>query len=189
MRKDEAIQLMLDQFPDAYIVSTCGHITRDLYNLCDRKEHFYMVGSMGMAAPVALGLALANEQRQILILDGDGSFLMNLGAAAMIGEQQPHNLVHAVLDNGMHESTGGQRTVGMEHMTTAVLSMGYRAGLKMQHHEDWQQVQNVEGPILIHIKVDPRTEKIGKRVEWTPQQILSRFSEAIRGEASEYSTY
>ncbi|MCK6075216.1 thiamine pyrophosphate-dependent enzyme [Paenibacillus silvae] len=187
MRKDEAIQLILDQFPIAYIVSTCGHITRDLYNKCDREEHFYMVGSMGMAAPVALGLALANEHQQIVILDGDGSFLMNLGAAAMIGQQQPRNLIHVVLDNGMHESTGGQRTIGMENMTTAVLSMGYKAGLKMDKHEDWQQLHHHEGPVLIHIKVDPRTEKVGKRVEWTPQQILSRFSKAIRGETCELS--
>ncbi|WP_211749307.1 thiamine pyrophosphate-dependent enzyme [Paenibacillus sp. Marseille-Q4541] len=181
MRKDEAIKLVLEKFPSAYVVSTCGHISRDLYNIRDRKEHFYMVGSMGIAAPVALGLALTNSNKQILILDGDGSFLMNLGVTSMIGEQKPTNLIHVVLDNAMHESTGGQRTIGMDGMTTAVLSMGYKHGMKIHNHQELQQAIPDEGPVLIHMKIEPRTEKIGKRVEWTPQQILSRFSAAIKG--------
>ncbi|MBJ6363214.1 thiamine pyrophosphate-dependent enzyme [Paenibacillus sp. GCM10012307] len=189
MRKDEAIRLVLERFPFSYVISTCGHISRDLYNIKDRSEHFYMVGSMGIAAPVALGLAVTNPEKQILILDGDGSFLMNLGAAAMIGEQKPSNLVHVVLDNGMHESTGGQRTIGMDGMTTAVLSMGYKHGVKIESHLDWQQALPPEGPLLVHIKIDPRTEKIGKRVEWTPQEILSRFSVALKGGEHEYSSH
>lgn len=181
MRKDEAIKHVLERFPSAYVISTCGHISRDLYNIQDRNEHFYMVGSMGIAAPVALGVALTNPRKQILILDGDGSFLMNLSVTAMIGEQKPSNLIHVVLDNGMHESTGGQRTIGMEGMTVAVLSMGYRYGVRINNYQDWRQTLPDEGPVLIHIKIDPRTEKIGKRVEWTPQQILSRFSAVIKG--------
>lgn len=181
MRKDEAIKLILEQYPSSYVISTCGHITRDLYNISDRSEHFYMVGAMGMAAPVALGVALCKSDRQIVILDGDGSFLMNLGIVSMIGQQKPNNLIHIVLDNGMHESTGGQRTVAMSNITSAAISLGYRYGVKIETREEWYSMIPMPepGPKLIHLKIGPRSEKIGKRVEWTPSEIVSRFRTAL----------
>jgi sulfopyruvate decarboxylase subunit beta len=176
LKKDEAIKLVLERFPFSYVVSTCGHISRDLYNIRDRSEHFYMVGSMGMAAPIALGLAITKSDHQIVILDGDGSFLMNLGVISMIGQQQPKNIIHVVLDNGMHESTGGQRTVVMADIAEVAVKMGYRFGVRITTREEWLEPLPEVGPVLIHMKVEPRSERIGKRVEWTPSEIVSRFS-------------
>ena len=92
------------------LIATTGYTGRELYALGDRPNQFYMVGSMGCAASLALGLALAQPQRRIVAIDGDGALLMRLGALSAIGAELPSNLVHVLLDNGLHESTGGQAT-------------------------------------------------------------------------------
>lgn len=92
------------------LVATTGYTGRELYAQGDSPNQFYMVGSMGCAASLALGLALAQPQRRIVAIDGDGALLMRLGALSTIGAERPANLVHVLLDNGLHESTGGQAT-------------------------------------------------------------------------------
>jgi len=96
---------------DDVIVATTGYTGRELYATGDRPNQFYMVGSMGCAVSVGLGLAVARPEHRIIVLDGDGAALMRLGALATVGYERPGNLVHVVLDNGLHESTGGQSTV------------------------------------------------------------------------------
>ena len=179
MEKHEAIKLVLNNFPDDFIISTCGHITRDLYNIKDRNKNFYMVGSMGMAAPVALGLSLAQPNNRFVILDGDGALLMNLGIMSMIGQQCPSNLIHVVLDNGMHESTGGQQSVPLSNIKDIAINMGYHRAIEVNSFKDWQTDFSTEGPTLVHIRINPRSEKIGKRVEWTPQEIVNRFTNSL----------
>jgi phosphonopyruvate decarboxylase len=90
------------------LVSTTGYTSRELYALQDRPNQLYVVGAMGCASSVALGLALARPDLRVTALDGDGAALMRMGAMAAIGYERPANLVHVMLDNGMHESTGGQ---------------------------------------------------------------------------------
>lgn len=102
----EVVREMLVRHPDALIVSTCGFTSRELFNAADRPENFYLVGSMGMSAPVALGLALARPERTVIALDGDGSLLMNLSVLPLVAASGTR-LLHVVVDNGMHESTGG----------------------------------------------------------------------------------
>ncbi|HEY5558153.1 MAG TPA: phosphonopyruvate decarboxylase [Steroidobacteraceae bacterium] len=92
------------------LVATTGYTGRELYALGDSPNQLYMVGSMGCAASLALGLALALPERRIIAIDGDGALLMRLGALSTIGAELPANLVHVLLDNGLHESTGGQAT-------------------------------------------------------------------------------
>ena len=93
------------------IVATTGYTGRELYALADRPGHFYMTGSMGCAASIGLGIATAQPDRRVVVLDGDGALLMRLGALATVGYYRPANLRHVLLDNGVHESTGGQATV------------------------------------------------------------------------------
>jgi len=95
--------------PDV-LVATTGYTGRELYAQGDSPNQFYMVGSMGCTASLALGLALAAPARRVIAIDGDGALLMRLGALSTIGAQRPANLVHVLLDNGLHESTGGQAT-------------------------------------------------------------------------------
>lgn len=93
------------------VVATTGYTSRELYALGDRVNQLYLVGAMGCASSVGLGLALACPERRVIVLDGDGALLMRMGALATLGFQRPRNLLHLLLDNGMHESTGGQGTI------------------------------------------------------------------------------
>ncbi len=96
--------------PDDIVVAATGYTGRELYGLDDRPNQFYMVGSMGCASSLGLGLAMAHTDRRVIVIDGDGAALMRLGAMSTLGAEQPPNLIHIVLDNGQHESTGGQAT-------------------------------------------------------------------------------
>ncbi|WP_058034971.1 phosphonopyruvate decarboxylase [Burkholderia pseudomallei] len=93
------------------VLASTGFCGRELYALDDRPNQLYMVGSMGCVTPLALGLALARPDLTVVALDGDGAALMRMGAFATLGAYGPPNLVHLLLDNGAHESTGGQATV------------------------------------------------------------------------------
>jgi phosphonopyruvate decarboxylase len=93
------------------VLATTGFCGRELYAIEDRPNQLYMVGSMGCVTPLALGLALARPDVRVVALDGDGAALMRLGAFATVGAYGPSNLLHLLLDNGVHDSTGGQATV------------------------------------------------------------------------------
>ena len=95
---------------EAAVAAITGKTGRELFTLDDRPQQLYQVGSMGCASAMGLGIAL-NTQRPVLVLDGDGAALMMLGAMATIGAHAPGNLIHVLLDNGVHDSTGGQATV------------------------------------------------------------------------------
>lgn len=104
-----AIQRAVD--PADVVVATTGFTGRELYACEDRPNQLYVVGSMGCASSIALGLAWARPDRRVVVIDGDGAMLMRLGALATLAYEQPANLVHVLLDNEVHESTGGQATV------------------------------------------------------------------------------
>ncbi|UTR15955.1 thiamine pyrophosphate-dependent enzyme [Salipaludibacillus sp. LMS25] len=179
MKKTEAILNLVNKNPESYIVSTCGYISRDLYNLKDSDHNFYMVGSMGMAAPIGLGLAIDNPNIEVIVLDGDGSLLMNMGFMSMVGELKPSNFTHVVLDNHMHESTGGQKTIKITRICEVSENLGYEKGKVVKDFNEIPVVKEVRGPILIHIEVDPKDNTVGERVHWTPQEIVKRFQKSI----------
>ena len=110
------------------LIATTGFTGRELFALGDRPNQLYMVGSMGCAVSLALGLAIARPNRRVIAIDGDGAALMRLGAMTTAGFEKPPNLLHVVLDNGLHESTGGQATVspGVDFCAIAAAS-GYPA--------------------------------------------------------------
>ena len=95
------------QGPEA-VIATLGHPAYDLFAAGDRLLNFYTWGSMGMASSIGLGLALARPDRRVIVCDGDGSLLMNLGALATIGVMRPANLTMIVWDNALYGTTGGQ---------------------------------------------------------------------------------
>ena len=97
--------------PSDILVSTTGYTSLALYALADRENQLYVVGSMGCASSVALGIALARPDHRVLLLDGDGAVLMRPSALACIGRESPANLVHVILDNGVHDSTVPEATL------------------------------------------------------------------------------
>jgi thiamine pyrophosphate-dependent acetolactate synthase large subunit-like protein len=110
MNRREATQIVVDRAGDAAIVASLGHPAYDLFAAGDRPRNFYTWGSMGLASSVGLGLALARPDVRIVVLDGDGSLLMNLGSLATIGLLRPANFVLIVMDNEQFATTGGQPT-------------------------------------------------------------------------------
>jgi len=107
-----AIKKILEHVRDGdLVVSTTGMISRELFALNDRPGNFYMLGSMGLASALGLGLAIQSPQKRIFVLEGDGSALMRLGTLPLIASEQVPNLVHIILDNEAYESTGGQASI------------------------------------------------------------------------------
>ena len=106
-----AIAVAISQIEyDDQIISANGFISRDLFTTIDKASNFYMIGSMGLASSIGLGVALKNPKKKIFVFDGDGNILINLGSLTTIGSLKPKNLVHVIFDNSVHESTGSQPT-------------------------------------------------------------------------------
>lgn len=118
MSREEAIEVILDHMPaDTIYSATTGRATRELFFLREKrgesKEHdFLNVGSMGHASSVALGIALEKKDRCVVALDGDSAAIMHMGAMTMVSKVSAPNFLHVILNNGAHESVGGQPSAG-----------------------------------------------------------------------------
>ena len=110
MARYEAIQDIMNQIDDEIVVCNIGFPSRELYEIDDRDKNFYMIGSMGLASSIGLGLALSKPDEDIVVIDGDGSLLMNMGSLVTIFATNPSNLTWIVIDNGAYGSTGNQDT-------------------------------------------------------------------------------
>jgi thiamine pyrophosphate-dependent acetolactate synthase large subunit-like protein len=128
MDRFAAMRRLMARVGDALVVSNLGSNTHDLYALGDRPENLYLWGGMGLTSSVGLGLALAVPHRRVVVLDGDGSLLMNLGSLATIAREAPANLLHVVFVNGMWLETGGQRIATADGADLAAIGRG--AGLR-----------------------------------------------------------
>jgi sulfopyruvate decarboxylase subunit beta len=110
MKRYDIIKEIVNVLTDQLIVCNLGIPSKELYHLRDRAENFYMLGSMGLASSLALGIALSIPERNVWCIDGDGSILMNLGSLSTIASANPKNLTLIVIDNGVYGSTGNQIT-------------------------------------------------------------------------------
>lgn len=106
----EAVTVVARALTDELVVGTTGFISRDACAANDRPGNFYMIGSMGLAPAIGLGLAAARPSRRVVVFDGDGALLMALGTLAMVAQQRPRNFYHLVFDNEVYASTGHQPT-------------------------------------------------------------------------------
>jgi phosphonopyruvate decarboxylase len=165
------------------VIATTGFTGRALYALEDRPNQFYMVGSMGCASSVGLGLALSQPQRRVVVLDGDGAALMRMGALATIGYERPANLIHVLLDNEIHESTGGQATVSHSVDLAAVAqACGYPRVVHAASLDELAAAAHGAGNELtfVHVKTRPGEEKNLPRPTIKPWQVAERFRAWLR---------
>lgn len=159
MTRLEASRLVAATLTDEAVVASLGHPAYDLFASGDRPLNFYTWGSMGLACPIGLGLALAQPERRIIVLDGDGSLLMNLGALATITVAGPPNLSVIVWDNGAYGTTGGQPSptaMGVDLATTARgmgLASAVEATTLEQLTEAIARTAGADGPHIIVAKV------------------------------------
>lgn len=143
MSREEAIEIILDHMPENTIYSaTTGRATRELFFLREKrgesKEHdFLNVGSMGHASSVALGIALSKPDRHVVVLDGDSAAIMHMGAMTMVSKVSAPNYLHVILNNGSHESVGGQPSAGHRIDFTGIAeSCGYQTVGKAVEDKD-----------------------------------------------------
>jgi len=175
MKRVEAISVIAESAGDALIVCNIGFPSRELYAVKDRPENFYMLGSMGMASSIGLGLALARQDRRVISIDGDGSVLMNLGTLATIANYAPSNYLLIILDNGAYCSTGCQPTATSGKTDLAMMAKG--AGVKDVRTAS--APEEIRGAIasdasVIVVKVDPGNADV-PIIDLSPRQILERL--------------
>ena len=189
LSRTDAIRVVREAFPeDAPIIATTGMTGRELFAIGDRPNQLYTVGSMGCASAIALGLSLGRRNPvtapPTLVLDGDGAALMKLGNFATIGHEQPHRFVHVVLNNGTHDSTGGQHTSASNVDFAAVaVACGYRSGTRVDDASALaaavSRAAEAPGPHLVEVGIRPGTPSGTGRPTLTPRQVIDRFRAAV----------
>jgi len=181
--RKEAIEILAKEIGNQPIISANGFLSRDLYETCEKPSNFYMIGSMGLASSIGLGIALKNPKKRIYVFDGDGNILMNLGSLVTIAALKPKNFIHFIFDNNSHESTGGQPTnsnkIDIEKIAAAIKFMTFKISSKNKLKKIISKIKKEDGPIMILVKVDKSNVK-SKRVEISPHKIKKRFMKSLK---------
>lgn len=173
------------------VVSTTGMISRELFeyraraNKGDFGQDFLTVGSMGHASQIALGIALQKPDRPVFCLDGDGALIMHMGGLVIIGNQPANNFKHIILNNGAHDSVGGQPTGAFQIDIPAIArACGYRGAQKVESDRELSNalawLQAAEGPVLLEIRVRKGARSDLGRPTTTPQQNKQSFMQHIQ---------
>lgn len=169
LSREEAIKLIVKQLEGSeIIVSTTGKTSRELFECrtaLEQPHHsdFLTVGSMGHSSQIALSIALNKPNRKIICLDGDGALLMHMGGLAIIGDLAPDNFIHIVINNGAHESVGGQPTVSFNIDIPALAKANnYKTAISVSNNDELikalKNISKTSCPALIEVKV-----KVGSR--------------------------
>lgn len=185
MDRHVAIQHILEHLsPEDLLLTTTGMISREAFHLGDRPANFYMLGSMGLLSSFGLGLAIMHPQRRVIVVDGDGSFLMTLGNVPLIAYEAPVNLHHFILDNGSYQSTGAQPSIASRvGLAPFAEAAGYRLVASVSDPGSLTEAVRTTlastGPTCLHVKVDISQVPDIPRVTLTPEEIRDRFAGAI----------
>ena len=182
MTRIQAIEVVREAAGDeAALIGTTGKIGRELYAIGDQPNQLYVVGSMGCASGIAMGVQLGSGgRRPVVVLDGDGAALMKMGTLATIGYYAPSPFVHVIIDNEAHESTGGQATVssGVDFATIAA-GCGYRNTWRVDSPDALaaavSEAMRLEGPNLVHVKVAVGSAADLGRPGLAPTEVKDRF--------------
>jgi phosphonopyruvate decarboxylase len=184
---EQLLQLCSD---DDLIVSTTGKTSREVFELRakhgQRQRDFLTVGGMGHTSSIALGVAIGQPNRRLVCIDGDGSMLMHMGSMPVIATFNPRNFIHVLLNNGSHESVGGQCTsadmINFDQLAKAVGYSDYaRATDLIDLKKAWACLQNSIGPVLLEIKIRNGSRIDLGRPTSTAEQNKLAFMESIGG--------
>ncbi len=178
-----AIAALLELLTDQPVIICNGFPSREAYKIADRPTHFYMIGSMGVAAAIGLGVALNKPNKKVIVFDGDGNVLMGMGTLATVGALKPKNFVHVVLDNEVYGSTGNQPTISnVVRLEQVAKAAGYAHVERVTEREDivyeFKDMLKKDGPSMLLIKVTEQSEDAG-RVMIEPPDVTQRFKKAI----------
>jgi phosphonopyruvate decarboxylase len=185
-RRSDALRAVIDATPvhGSVIIATTGYTGRELYAAADRDNHFYMVGSMGCASSLGLGLAMARPDLHVVVIDGDGASLMRMGNMATLGAYSPPNLSHILLDNEAHDSTGAQATVASSvDFAGVALACGYAQAYRSVDVADLTRFLSAtarDGTRFLHMKIQTGTIANLPRPATPPAAVLERLRKCIQ---------
>ena len=186
MTSREALRVIIPRLTDELVIHTTGYLGRDACAVQDRPGNFYMIGSMGLAASIGLGVALARPDSRVVIFDGDGNVLMALGTLAMAAAEGPRNFLHLVFDNGTYGSTGSQPTYSRQvPLEEVARGCGYRRALRVTEREALvaavRELRGEPGPAFLLVEVSAE-ESVGlSRVPLPPEMIADRVRGHLEG--------
>lgn len=191
LSREEALKIVVSRMQSQdVVVSTTGKLSRELFEYREalgqgHERDFLTVGSMGHSSSIAFGIALSNPGRTVYCLDGDGAFIMHMGAITNIGHLSPRNYRHILFNNGVHESVGGQPTIafGLDIQSIAK-ACGYKTTYYAENREEVEkalrEMQTVEGPALLEIKIGINSRDDLGRPTTTPQENKNYFIEFLK---------
>lgn len=179
MYRKDAIEKIMENIRDELVVCNIGVPCKELYAVKDRVENFYMIGSMGLASSIGLGLALAQPDKKVVVIDGDGSVLMNLGSLVTVFVQNPKNLTWIIINNGAYGSTGNQDTYAQE---VNLLDVAKGVGFEDVHDYEDIDLKKVIGNdkcsvVNYQVKAGNST---APNLDITPEEIKERFMNEIK---------
>lgn len=171
LSREEALKLVVNHLRlDDVVVSTTGKLSRELFEYREAQEQghghdFLTVGSMGHSSSIALGIALEKPERRVFCFDGDGAFIMHTGSLGIVASMKPRNFYHILFNNSAHESVGGQPTIGYQLDAVGIAkASGYKQAIqavtKQEIEDALQQIEMMEGPVLLElrVKIDSRDD-------------------------------
>ncbi|MFW9830941.1 MAG: sulfopyruvate decarboxylase subunit beta [Candidatus Thorarchaeota archaeon] len=179
--REEIIRIVVPYLQNKLVISNIGMPSRELYHILPQPSNFYMLGSLGLASSIGLGVAL-NSKKSVIVIDGDGSLLSNLGSLSTIASKAPTNLTILAIDNGVHGSTGNQPTSTQTCVDLAktAQSLGirevYRGSTAKQLESILSNLQS--GPHFIHIPARPGNAQV-PTIPLSPQKIKQLFMQAV----------
>lgn len=190
MVREDAVKIFAEwTLPTDVVVSTTGKASRELFEQREQTgrigQDFFTVGSMGHASHIALGIALTRLNKQVYCLDGDGALIMHMGALTTIGQQDVPNFKHIVLNNGAHDSVGGQPTAGFEiDIPSIAYACGYKHVATVQTRAQLvahlNQLRASRGPALLEIRVSQGARPNLGRPTTTPIENKESFIAYLR---------
>ena len=177
-----AIEAAMKALDAELVVCANGYPSREACALSDRPQNFYMIGSMGLAGPIGLGVALGRPDRRVVVFDGDGNVLMSLGALANVAALAPRNFIQCVFDNEVYGSTGNQASAS-RHARLDAIAAG--AGFVSVAAVDdagavtaaVQRMLTSDGPHFLLVKVTAAEADV-PRIPHTPAALRDRFRAA-----------
>jgi phosphonopyruvate decarboxylase len=192
LSREDAVELVLDALDEKdVVVSTTGKTSREVFEYRERNEQghdrdFLTVGSMGHCSSIALGIALQDKNRDVFCIDGDGAVIMHMGSLSINGHMKSKNFKHIVINNGAHDSVGGQPTVGFDvDFAKLAIDLGYNEGFVCETAEEIKvkikEFKKASGPVLMEIRVNKGARKDLGRPTSTPQENKKMFMKFLRG--------
>ncbi|MEK6886790.1 MAG: phosphonopyruvate decarboxylase [Nanoarchaeota archaeon] len=190
LSREDAIKLVVDGLTSKdVLVSTTGMTSRELFEYRENSKQghnkdFLTVGSMGHSSQIALGIALSKPKQNVYCLDGDGALIMHMGALAIIGSQKPKNFKHIVINNGAHDSVGGQPTAGFNiDVPSIVKACGYADVFTVETagelKDKLKEMNSLNGPVLLEVRVNKGSRKDLGRPATTPLQNKKDFMDFL----------